>query len=69
MATLSIKGFTMHRLRLVGIAVALTSAALLSGCVVAPVAPYGAYYQPAPVVVSPSIGFYGSYGYGYRRWR
>ncbi|WP_198971986.1 hypothetical protein [Xylophilus sp. ASV27] len=60
----------MHRLRLIGIALAATSAALLSGCVVAPVSPYyGAYYQPAPVVVSPSIGFYGSYGYGYRRWR
>jgi hypothetical protein len=58
----------MHRLRLIGIVFATSAAALLSGCVVAPMAPYGAYYQPAPVVVSPSVGFYGSYG-GYRRWR
>ena len=45
--------------------------ALLSGCVVAPLAgpyAYGAggpvYAQPGPVVVTPAIGFYGYYGYG-----
>ncbi|MCJ0763244.1 hypothetical protein [Variovorax terrae] len=55
----------MSRLRIAGIILAAASATLLSGCVVAPVAPYpGTYYYPAaPIVVSPSIGFYGSYGY------
>jgi hypothetical protein len=54
------------------------TAALLSGCIVAPlgrpVAYYPArpvYYEPAPVVVVPApyFGYYG-YGYrGYRHWR
>ncbi|WP_229722589.1 hypothetical protein [Xylophilus rhododendri] len=46
----------------------------MSGCVVAP--PYagygyggGGYYAPAPVVVSPSVGFYGRWGGGGRYWR
>lgn len=33
--------------------VLLSSIALLSGCVVVPVAPRGAYYDPAPVYVDP----------------
>lgn len=66
--------------RLVGTSLLLAAAGLLGGCVVAPVAPgyYGgpAYYQPAPVVVTPSIGIWGGsgyrgggYGYGRRGWR
>jgi hypothetical protein len=50
-------------------------AALLSGCVVAPIDPgpvavYPArpvYVQPAPVVVVPAPGYYR--GWGYRHWR
>jgi len=54
------------------------SVALLSGCVVAPAGPaygygYGysapQYYAPAPVIVQPSVGFYGRWGGGGRYWR
>lgn len=61
--------------RLVLAATAGATVLMLSGCVVAPAYPgYGAgygggYYAPAPVVVSPSIGFYGRYGGGGRYWR
>jgi len=61
------------------IAAAVTAGAavlLLSGCIVAPAYPsYGysnpGYYAPAPVVVSPSVGFYGRWGGGGggRYWR
>jgi hypothetical protein len=56
------KGFTKI---LVGLGFA-GAAALLSGCVVAPVAPGRAYVRVAPpaVVVHP---YYGGYYYG-RRW-
>ena len=71
----------MKALRLAPVGLLVAAAAALSGCVVAPVAPggyYGApvYYQPAPVVVTPSIGIWGGYGYrgggygyGRRGWR
>lgn len=63
--------------RLAVAATAGTAVLLLSGCVVAPAYPaYGAgygggggYYAPAPVVVSPSVGFYGRWGGGGRYWR
>lgn len=59
----SIRRFHHLKGRLAIAACAAGCSVLLSGCVVAPVAPYpGTYYYPAaPVVVSPSIGFYGSY--------
>ncbi|WPB54932.1 hypothetical protein [Xylophilus sp. GOD-11R] len=54
------------------------SALLLSGCVVAPAYPGygygygggygGGYYEAAPVVVSPSVGFFGSWGGGGGRY-
>ena len=60
--------------RLAVAAVAGTVVLTLTGCVVAPAYPaygggYGAgygggYYAPAPVVVSPSVGFYGRWGGG-----
>lgn len=73
----------MKTLRLVRVSLLVAAAGLLGGCVVAPVAPGGyyggpAYYQPAPVVVTPSIGIWGGsgyrgggygYGYGRRGWR
>lgn len=47
------------------------AAALLSGCVVAPIGhrpvavyPHGVYVEPAPVIVVPGPRFH--YGYGYR---
>lgn len=61
--------------RLAAAATAGATVLLLSGCVVAPAYPGygggygGGYYAPAPVVVSPSIGFYGRYGGGGRYWR
>lgn len=61
-------------IRIAAVAAAATSVLLLSGCVVAPAYPgyYGGgqgYYAPAPVVVSPSVGFYGGWGGGGRYWR
>lgn len=50
-------------------------AAILSGCVVAPVGPRpvavypaGVYVEPAPVVVVPGPGYY-RHGYRHRHWR
>ncbi|QHI96686.1 hypothetical protein GT347_00970 [Xylophilus rhododendri] len=61
-------------LRTVLVVAAGAAVLTLSGCVVAP--PYagygyggGGYYAPAPVVVSPSVGFYGRWGGGGRYWR
>jgi len=64
-------------LRIGALAVAGASVLLLSGCVVAPAYPGygygygggGGYYAPAPVVVQPSLGFYGRWGGGGRYWR
>jgi hypothetical protein len=63
----------MNNKRLPALLAAAGLAALLSGCVVAPIAPrpvavYPAqpvYVEPAPVVVAP--GYYR--GWGYRHWR
>ena len=65
--------------RLAIAAVAGTTVLSLTGCVVAPAYPAypaygggygGGYYAPAPVVVSPSVGFYGRWGGGGGRyWR
>jgi hypothetical protein len=60
--------------RIAALATAASSVLLLSGCIVAPPG-YGpgygggGYYAPAPVVVAPSIGFWGHYGGGGRYWR
>ncbi|MCS4509773.1 hypothetical protein [Xylophilus ampelinus] len=71
----------MKTLRLARVFLLAAAAGVLSGCVLAPVAPVGyyggpAYYQPAPVVVTPGIGIWGGsgyrgggYGYGRGRWR
>lgn len=69
-------------IRLTGLVAAACLAALLSGCVVAPIGPrpvvvYRAppvYVEPAPVVVVPAppryYGYPGYPGYrGYRHWR
>ncbi len=61
-------------LRLSGLLAAAGAAALLSGCIVAPIGPrpYGVYparpvyVEPAPVVVVPAPGYY---GYRHRNWR
>jgi len=69
----------MKHIRLARLLLAAGVAALLSGCVVAPIGhrPYAAYpaapvyVEPAPVVVVPAPGYYG-YGhraYGPRYWR
>lgn len=56
--------------RIAALAVAGASTFMLSGCIVAPAYPGGGYYAPAPVVVSPSVGFYGRWGGGGGRyWR
>lgn len=63
----------MNYKRLSALAGAAGLAVLLSGCVVAPIAPrpvavYPArpvYVEPAPVVVVPAPGYYR----GYRHWR
>lgn len=65
----------MNYKRLSVLAGAAGLAVLLSGCVVAPIAPrpvavYPArpvYVEPAPVVVVPAPGYYR--GWGYRHWR
>jgi hypothetical protein len=65
----------MNHKRLSALMGAASLAVLLSGCVVAPIAPrpvavYPAqpvYVEPAPVVVVPAPGYYR--GWGYRRWR
>jgi hypothetical protein len=65
----------MNNKRLPALVAATGLAALLSGCVVAPVAPRPvavypappAYVEPAPVVVVPAPGYYR--GWGYRHWR
>ncbi|MDA8446094.1 hypothetical protein [Paracidovorax valerianellae] len=70
----------MLSIRFFTIAAASAAASLLTGCVVAPVGGYYAgsgyyggqgYYQtesvyvaPPPVVVAPTIGFFGVYGRG-----
>ncbi|MES2364148.1 MAG: hypothetical protein V4646_20435 [Pseudomonadota bacterium] len=69
----------MKSLRFSGLLVMGSLAALLSGCVVAPLepGPYAAYpagpvyANPAPVVVVPAPYFgYRGWGYrGYRHWR
>ena len=68
----------MKYMRFSGLLATTGLAALLSGCVVAPIGPrpyavYPAasvYVEPAPVVVVPGPGYYGRYGYrGYRNWR
>lgn len=64
----------MNNKRLPALLAVAGLAALLSGCVVAPVAPrpvavYPAqpvYVEPAPVVVAPAPGYY---RWGYRHWR
>ncbi|MEO6016898.1 MAG: hypothetical protein ABIP46_06555 [Polaromonas sp.] len=64
----------MNYMRLSGLVAAAGFAALLSGCVVAPIGPrpyavYPArpvYVEPAPVVVVPAPGYY---GYRHRYWR
>jgi|RhiMetStandDraft_8_1073273.scaffolds.fasta_scaffold342418_1 hypothetical protein len=67
----------MNYIRLSGLLATAGVAALLSGCVVAPVGyrPYAAYpdasvyVETAPVVVVPAP-YYGYRGYrGYRHWR
>jgi hypothetical protein len=64
----------MNNKRLPALVAAAGLAALLSGCVVAPVGPPVAVYpsrpvyvEPAPVVVVPAPGYYR--GWGYRHWR
>ena len=68
----------MKYMRFSGLLAMTGLAALLSGCVVAPIGarPYAVYpaasvyVEPAPVVVVPRYGYYGGYGYrGYRNWR
>ena len=68
----------MKYMRFSGLLAMTGLAALLSGCVVAPIGsrPYAVYpaasvnVEPAPVVVVPRQGYYGAYGYrGYRNWR
>ena len=68
----------MKRIRLAGLLLVAGVAALLSGCVVAPIGyrPYGVYpsasvyVEPAPVVVTPAPGYYGyGRGHGPRYWR
>jgi hypothetical protein len=47
----------------------MLASTLLAGCVIVPVAPYDAYYDPyysAPYYTPPVYGYYG-YGY-YRPW-
>jgi len=64
----------MNNKRLPALLATAGLAALLSGCVVAPIAPrpvavypaQPAYVEPAPVVVVPAPGYYR--GWGYRRW-
>lgn len=51
----------------------LAGALALSGCYVVPahtayVAPAPVYAAPAPVYVVPAPGYYGYYGYGWRRY-
>ncbi|MDB5967154.1 MAG: hypothetical protein JWQ72_3654 [Polaromonas sp.] len=63
----------MNYLRLGALIASAGAAALLSGCVVAPIGPrpYAVYpvrpvyVEPAPVVVVPAPGYY----YGRRHWR
>lgn len=69
--------------RLLGLLAATSLAAVLSGCVVAPIgprpvmvyrAPPAVYVEPAPVIVVPvTPRYYGYPGYpgyrGYRHWR
>ncbi|MFC5523427.1 hypothetical protein [Polaromonas jejuensis] len=65
----------MNYMRFSGLLATAGLAALLSGCVVAPIGPrpyavYPApavYVDPAPVVVVPAPGYYGYRGY--RHWR
>lgn len=65
----------MTYMRFSGLLATAGLAALLSGCVVAPIGPrpvavYPAppvYVEPAPVVVVPAPGYY--YGYRHRYWR
>lgn len=70
----------MTHARLLGLTAAAAGALLLSGCVVAPPAYYGAtpyaaspygpaYVEPAPVVVAPPPVSFGIYGGYYRPWR
>ena len=63
----------MNNKRFPALVAAAGLAALLSGCVVAPVGPPVAVYpsrpvyvEPAPGVVVPAPGYYR--GWGYRRW-
>ena len=66
----------MTYIRLSTLAAATGLAALLSGCVVAPIDPgpvavypsRPVYVQPAPIVVAPAPGYYYR-PYGYRHWR
>ncbi|SFU48605.1 hypothetical protein SAMN05216350_102130 [Polaromonas sp. YR568] len=65
----------MNYKRLSALAAAGGLAALLSGCVVAPIEPgpvavypsRPVYVQPAPIVVAPAPGYYRPYRYRY--WR
>jgi hypothetical protein len=69
----------MNYMRFSSLLLTAGAAALLSGCVVAPIGyrPYAAYpaasvyVEPAPVVVVPAPGYYGygHRGYGPRYWR
>ena len=71
----------MHYMRIPVLLATAGLAALLSGCVVAPIEPYPVaaypsypvYVDPAPVIVVPAPrhhGFYGHRGYrGHRYWR
>ncbi len=60
----------MKYLRLFAALATAGVAALLSGCVVAPIGrpvavyPQGVYVEPAPVIVVPAVRYH--YGYGYR---
>lgn len=71
----------MNYMRFSGLLVTAGAAALLSGCVVAPIGhdPYAAYpsasvyVEPAPIVVVPAPRHHGYHGYrgyrGHRYWR
>ncbi len=70
---------SVRGLRLTALVVSAGAAAMLTGCVVAPIGPPVAVVRPAPVYVEPApavvvrpYGYYGyprPYGYGYYGWR